>query len=176
MRCERCNEREAVVSYSTIDGNEMTEMHICQQCLQQLLSEELVHPLFQEPNLNSLFQQILNLFESENVEDIEDESCPECGTTLRDFKETSLLGCSHCYETFYEELLEALPRMQGATTHRGNRSDTTVLNQMKKDLKAQEEEISLKLDNLRMELLSAVEDECYEEAAKLRDKIRELEE
>src|SRR5699024_8709926 len=124
---------EAVVSYSTIDGNEMTEMHICQQCLQQLLSEELVHPLFQEPDLNSLFQQILNLFESGDVEAVEDKACPKCGTTLRDFKKTSLLGCSECYETFYNELLETLPRIQGSTTHRGNRSDTTVLNKLKKD-------------------------------------------
>lgn len=175
MRCEKCNEREAVVSYSTIDGNKMTEMHICQHCLQQLLSEELVHPLFQEPNLNSLFNQILNLFETQDVEAIEDKICPQCGTSLREFRETSLLGCSQCYETFYEELLEALPRIQGSTTHRGNRSDTTVLNEMKKDLKEQEAETNLKLESLRLDLESAVSEERYEDAAILRDKIRDLE-
>ena len=175
MRCEKCNEREAVVSYSTIDGNEMTEIHICHQCLHQLLSEDLVHPLFQEPDLNSLFNQILNLFEDEDIEEVEDKVCPQCGTSLKNFKKSSLLGCSHCYETFYEELLEALPRIQGSTTHRGNRSDTEVLNAMKQDHKAQEAEINLKLESLRMDLESAVEEERYEDAAVLRDKIRELE-
>ncbi|MDR2047594.1 MAG: hypothetical protein LBP79_06875 [Clostridiales bacterium] len=34
--------------------------------------------------------------------------CPTCGATVRDFYETSLLGCSDCFETFRDEIKEAV--------------------------------------------------------------------
>ena len=45
--------------------------------------------------------------------------CPNCGTSLEDFKRTGLLGCGECYFVFREEILPAIQRIQGSVTHDG---------------------------------------------------------
>lgn len=46
-------------------------------------------------------------------------ACPECGTTLDDFRRTGLLGCAHCYTAFLEELLPTIRYLQGKSEHEG---------------------------------------------------------
>ena len=45
--------------------------------------------------------------------------CPECGTTLSQFYQTSMLGCPNCYRAFEREITLALKKIQGGTLHAG---------------------------------------------------------
>ena len=51
------------------------------------------------------------------------KTCKYCGKTLKDFSESGLLGCEHCYETFSEELSVILSKLHGVTEHKGKAPD-----------------------------------------------------
>ena len=75
------------------------------------------------------------------------------------------LGCGDCYEAFKAQLGPLLKRIHGADRHVGKiplRIGKTV-----KDTRT--------LQELKMKMERAIQTEDFEEAAKLRDKIRELE-
>ncbi|MDP7062581.1 MAG: UvrB/UvrC motif-containing protein [Planctomycetota bacterium] len=86
----------------------------------------------------------------------EDLSCPDCGWTLRDLRQTSRLGCPNDYEVFADYVGEMLERLHGHEQHVDWREDNL-------------------LDQLNAELDTAVNQEDYESAARIRDRIQELE-
>lgn len=92
-------------------------------------------------------------------------SCPDCGMTLRDFRQRGRLGCPKDYEVFGAQLHDLLERIHGGARHvgRGPHHDETTTLRRKR------------LDQLQQALASAIRDEDYEEAAKLRDEIKSLE-
>jgi protein arginine kinase activator len=92
-------------------------------------------------------------------------ACPDCGMTLRDFRQRGRLGCPKDYEIFGAQLRDLLERIHGASRHVGRspNSDEAAILRRKR------------LDELQQELASAIRDEAYEQAAKLRDEIKSLE-
>ena len=45
--------------------------------------------------------------------------CRKCGCTWEQFKMTGLFGCPHCYQTFEQELLPNLTKIQSKSVHNG---------------------------------------------------------
>jgi protein arginine kinase activator len=93
------------------------------------------------------------------------QKCPMCGFSQADFKKTGRFGCSNCYEVFADGLEAMLKGMHKGTTHTGKVPQRL--------LKARQHAEELK--RLQRELRKAVDDEKYEAAAELRDKIKHLE-
>ena len=91
--------------------------------------------------------------------------CGSCGFDYSDFKRLGRLGCPECYRAFEKQLLPLLRQLHGSTQHRGKSPaeiEPTVL-------------INQELVELKEELSRAVQKEQYEEAARIRDRIKELE-
>ena len=89
--------------------------------------------------------------------------CTSCGTRLTDFNNSGYLGCPTCYKEFSEFLQPVIKRVQGSLKHIGKSP---------KDgggYSAQRE--FMRLD---AELKSAVDEERYEDAAAIRDKLRKI--
>jgi protein arginine kinase activator len=82
-----------------------------------------------------------------------------------EFKKIGRLGCGECYHAFKKYLAPLLRRIHGSSQHTG-KSPLKVTKIFKKKADLQE---------LRMRLQQAVVEENFEEAARLRDQIRELE-
>ena len=95
----------------------------------------------------------------------ESVSCPDCGIGLEEFRASGRLGCARDYDHFRAELEPLLERIHGAGRHVGR-----IPARMAARLAVVEQ-----LELYQRELAAAVEREAYEEAAQLRDKIRELE-
>jgi protein arginine kinase activator len=75
------------------------------------------------------------------------------------------VGCTECYTAFAAEIEPMLNALHGSTTHRGKVSRVgDVRTRLRADLQTK-----------RALLRSALETENYEEAAALRDDIRQLE-
>ena len=91
--------------------------------------------------------------------------CPSCGLSYEDFKKKGRLGCGKCYETFRRSLLPLLKKIHSATTHVGKTPAS-----LEKRASSQ-----LKTEELYQRLRRTIQLEEYEEAAKLRDQIKELE-
>ena len=94
-------------------------------------------------------------------------TCSVCGLSWTQFKQAGLMGCPHDYDQFGEKLVPLLKRAQeGATEHVGKvpaKRQTAAGERQARTLR------------LRRDLQRAVDSENYEQAAQLRDELRQLE-
>ena len=94
-------------------------------------------------------------------------SCHDCGMTIAQYKETSLLGCPTCYETFKEQLAHIIKSVQDNHYQHIGRAPSQITEDFGRHLQ---------IRRLLKQLESAVNKEEYEQAAKIRDQLRELHE
>jgi len=87
--------------------------------------------------------------------------------TYDDFKKVGRLGCSLCYTTFRRNLTTLLRRIHGSITHVGKMPMAMAATPTAKGRS--------ELQELRRKLQRAIEAEDFEEAARLRDRVRECE-
>ncbi|MHB8964149.1 MAG: UvrB/UvrC motif-containing protein, partial [Saccharofermentanales bacterium] len=93
--------------------------------------------------------------------------CPNCRTTLAEFKEKGRLGCSHCYEAFDEQLIQVFRRIQSGEIHRGRKlAEAPESNEVR--------EIQDKISKLQDMIKKAVAVEDYESAARHKTEIARL--
>ena len=91
--------------------------------------------------------------------------CPICQITFLEFRNSGRLGCPYDYEVFRDELMPLLENIHGETRHSGKVPKRAPRNTQQQTT----------LIQLRNELKRAVAAEDYETAARLRDKIRAIE-
>ena len=96
--------------------------------------------------------------------------CPKCGTTWDRLKQDGRAGCSQCYVAFADELVKVLDKMQGASIHEGKTPRTMDKRQKRLMHLRLRRDHRLQMLNRRLE--ESLDKEDYEEAAKLRDKIK----
>jgi len=159
VQCERCGENPATVHVTKVVDGKKTELHLCAECAR----EEGPFAMGLEPhlNLNALLAGLLGRGGAGASPRL---SCPRCGESYAEFANTGLLGCAKCYAAFARPLQSVLRRVHGADRHRGKTpSGSERLRKERRVL------------SLNEELRRAIADERYEDAAVLRDKIREAE-
>jgi protein arginine kinase activator len=91
--------------------------------------------------------------------------CPSCGFTLDDLRRVRRFGCSDCYATFTEDVGQMVRGMHKGTTHIGKVPEGLMAMQV----------LHQRLEELRSRLDQAITSESYEEAAGIRDEIRNIE-
>ena len=166
MLCDKCQKRQATVHVERIVNDERVEYNLCEQCAQTQgeLGTFFTNPVF---SINSLLSALLNDEErrSRALPTEPSNRCPTCNLTYGEFARVGRLGCSDCYDTFSERLDSILRRIQGSVTHVG------------KVPKRAGAHLALRrqITQFRRELEHAVEQEAYEQAAEIRDRIRALE-
>ncbi len=160
MQCEECHENEAEVLITEIDADgNLVEKHLCKTCAGK---KGYLHSK-QKP-LSELFTDILK----EKGEGEEELCCSACGMSWADFRSTGRFGCENCYHEFGAKIEHLISRIQGTTHHTGRNApaaprQSPILRDME-------------VKRLRKELAKAIQQEQYEEAAKLRDDLRKYEE
>lgn len=90
--------------------------------------------------------------------------CTRCGTHYADFEQSGLLGCPDCYLSFENKITSLLVRIHGSSKHIGSRP---VHLRMKGSV--------ANLNQLKTQLKTAITRQNYEEAARLRDLIKDIE-
>ena len=159
MLCDICHKNIATIHLTEIVGNKIVELHLCSKCA-KLKTEEIKNQL-------SISHFLAGLIREEKGERKERKilKCPKCNLSFSEFRKKGKLGCACCYETFREKLIPLLRKIHGATEHVGKFPHS--LNK--------EEILERKIDDLRKKLAKAIKLEAYEEAARIRDEIKELE-
>lgn len=160
MLCEICGKKEATVHLTEIVNDKMTKLHLCEECAKEKGSEMEEHF-----GLNDLLAGLADLGATIEPEMMETIKCPACGFTYQDFKKVGRLGCGECYEAFKKHLAPLLKRIHGADRHVGK--VPLMVGKTVKDTRT--------LQELKMRLEKAIQTEEFEEAARLRDQIKELE-
>src|ERR1700722_9980758 len=159
MLCCVCKEKEATVHLTQIAGDKMQKVDLCEDCAK--------HKGVNDPAGFSLADLLLGLGASHELEQAAggaEVKCPKCGFTQVDFKKAGRLGCAECYTTFAEGLESLLKTMHKGTKHAGKVPQALL----------QSRDQAERLKVLRKKLDKAVEDENFEQAALLRDEIKQL--
>lgn len=158
MLCERCKKNHATYHVTKIINNKKTDLHLCEQCAREMKETSSAFPI-----QNILSELMGYISQNQEIEKQYETRCSNCGTYYSEFKKGGLLGCSECYSSFGDELGPVLRRVQGNVKHvgkiPGSRKTRIDRNEM---------------DGLRIMLQKAIENEEYEDAARIRDKIKEI--
>jgi protein arginine kinase activator len=158
MLCDICGKKKATVHLTEIVDDQMTEMHLCDEC-----AREKSVQMEQQFGLADLLAGLSDF--GKQVKDYEKVKleCPNCRMNYEDFKKFGRLGCSECYTAFRDHLAVLLKKIHGSNRHFGKAPVR---------LSPVGEEKPKTLDDLREQLHQAIQIEDFEKAAELRDKIR----
>lgn len=163
MMCDECRQNPATVHLTRVINGKKSERHLCGNCARELGEFEFViEPKFSIPNLLAGLMSGAQGFTPMQVP--ASVRCDLCGLTDSEFLRTGRLGCSQCYEVFEANLDPLVRRIHGATAHAGR-----VPRRHKRQTTPRE------LNKLRTELRACIEREDFEQAARIRDQIREME-
>ncbi|WP_277302010.1 UvrB/UvrC motif-containing protein [Veillonella caviae] len=171
MKCDHCKENEATVHMTNIVNNKKTEQHLCSTCASELQQNGGLSPFSSFVNDmwdNSFFTNefFTNMVYPNHLLQVQNQQrCPHCGNTFEDFNRFGRFGCAHCYDTFEDQIESLVQRIQGSSNYEGKAPSKSS-----NIFKAQYE-----IKQLRHQLELAIQEEQFEEAARLRDKIKELE-
>jgi protein arginine kinase activator len=163
MFCDVCKKNQATVHLTEIVDDQMSELHLCEECARQKSAA-----MEQQFGLSDLLAGMAEFEKPKTAKENEVVSklrCPNCGMTYADFKKIGRLGCGECYNTFRKYLGPLLKRIHGSVQHTG-KIPVKLTNGLKQKIDIQD---------LRNRLQKAIESEAFEEAARLRDQIREAE-
>ena len=183
MLCDNCGKRQANVRYSENINGKKKELNLCEECSKKLgiTNMEFSMPI----DFSSFFGEFLEDFATPQFMPLFNEmktlKCSNCGYTFEDIVNTGKLGCGNCYEVFEERLDPILKRMQGANRHVGrigkiidNKIEQKVTKQDNNENQPKDHNKENELEKLQEELKQVIKEEKYEEAAKIRDKIKKI--
>ncbi len=164
MICQSCQKLDATVHQVQVkydqDGNpSIDQRHMCQHCAKA--SGLPVAPTPQLPNVVQMLGKALlgplSATFTDNSAPSPDlgSACPDCGWTSRDFHQTSRFGCPNDYDFFSEFVENVLEKIHGFKEHSRPEAEN-------------------KIQEFRQELHSAIQSEDYENAARIRDSIAQL--
>lgn len=154
--CDCCGKRPAAFHLSLERRKAVTRQRLCAPCAEELGVNTGSNRL---PSSIPYICEPLVMGEEQEV----DRVCPECGTKLSAVAASGRVGCPSCYEAFEVDLAAILQSTE-EMAYRGR---------LPRRL-ARYRRLLMEGSSLRMELESALEDEDYEEAARLRDALNSI--
>lgn len=163
MLCDECRKRPACMHITKIVNSQKIEKHLCEQCAAE--HGEMKISFDDNFSVHDFLKGIFSNTYGDNSHIQHETACSQCGMTYRDFSRNGKIGCNACYQTFGDRLIPLLRRIHGASAHIGKvprRGGGKIA-------------VKQQLQRLRQEIERCVAREEYEEAAKLRDKMRALE-
>jgi len=165
MLCDSCRERDAVVHLTQIKDSQVVQLHLCEKCAAAQGVETTVAPPQKHP-LGDFLSQVQQQHAMQSGGRADAARCHFCSATMKDFRAGGRLGCPHCYQAFEGSLRDLLRRVHNASRHVGRRYEPPA--------PPVSEKLGI-LGELRQRLRRAIENEEFELAADLRDRIRVLE-
>lgn len=191
MMCQNCGKNEVNFRYTQIVNGVKKEMALCDKCAKELGLEGLD---FSMPiNFSSFFSDFFNHYADEILPSFATTNkleCNKCGMTFDDFANTGEFGCGNCYISFADKIAPVLKHLHGSSKHIGREYKDSIdeleYNRNKFNSKQKENENSKEnteenkkkneIAKLKKDLEKAIKEERYEDAAKIRDEIKQKEE
>jgi len=159
MKCQSCS-AAATVHLTDIVQGQKREMHFCQACAekQQLIKK-------QELNLPAILQTLISTHIGPLTDELARLTCPACGIKYMEFRSEGRLGCPYDYQVFQSGLEPLLKRIHRSARHQGKIPKCSAANAVRQG----------EILELYGKLRAAIDAEEYEEAARMRDLIKQKE-
>ena len=181
MLCEKCNKNQATFHYAEVINGVRSEHHLCSECAANT-DVSFYSSIFEnDENFTRLISGILGgkAIVSGNGESDKsvNVTCPNCKTTYGEFVKNSRFGCPVCYDIFGLLISDKMKKIHGSKVYMGKKPmkygkpEEEPLEYVERE---EDNNLDREIEILRKKLKSAVEEEDFEEAARLRDLIAEL--
>jgi protein arginine kinase activator len=198
MLCSICHKNEATVHLTEIVDDKIQKLDLCDPCAKEKGVDDpaafSLSSIFAEDANKEAESDFIDENLADQTDDKEEESkqpetankkvvfsgkitglqsmltqedgkaCPNCKYTLTQFKKTGRMGCPVCYTTFKDVLESALKNMHKGTRHIG-KAPAGIRERL---------DLSQKLEEFEESLREAIALENFEDAAILRDQIKDL--
>lgn len=164
MKCQKCKKNQATVMYTENINGKKTKYALCENCAKELDIDNIILDEFGNSLFKSFFKQ--NSILETKQED--EKKCKCCHSTFEDIIKTERLGCSECYQEFQDKLDIIFKKMHGKNRHVDRKKEITEQKDEKETSKFKE------INKLEEHLKELIQEEKYEEAAKIRDQIKEI--
>ncbi len=160
MKCHNCSSPAKFHLTDIAANGQKKEIHLCEECAekQQLTKKK-------EINLSGIVQSLIGQHVGAQSDELARLTCPSCGIKYMEFRAEGRLGCPHDYDVFRVGLEPLLRRIHRKIRHTGK-----VPRRQPKSTPVHAE-----LLEMRKQLRAAVDAEQFEEAARVRDRIRQKE-
>ena len=164
MKCQKCA-KPATFHITDIERGKPKEFHFCDEHARQHLSP--ANEAGDKAEISSLAEKLSQggLESARDSASAEKQVCPLCQMSFQEFRNTGRLGCPYDYEVFRDELMPLLENIHEETRHTGK-----FPRRAPRDPVRQTELIQLRNEQKR-----AIAAEDYETAARIRDKIKAIE-
>ena len=162
--CENCKLAAATIAITTIHFNSKKTRHYCENCCHMRCDE-----WFPGNEGYAGWQTIFNpAVVASNPSPMPDKHhlvCDKCGITWHEFAESGRLGCDNDVAVFREVLRPLLLRLHGSSKYDGLRKPPVC--------KETQNQAQVRISSLMANLGKAIDAEQYEEAAVIRDLLRQ---
>ena len=147
MLCQSCHKNTATTHIKSIVNGELTEYALCSECAKKLGYNHFFGS-FADDFVGGLGSLLGGFFGGEAANESVTR-CRKCGASFEEISRSGKVGCAECYRTFRNQLLPSIQRIHG--------KPKTPLEEKKEALQ------------------KAIQEQNFEQAAVLRDEIREME-
>lgn len=166
MLCESCKERNATTHIKRVVNGVLAEAHLCTECAREYGYQTALNVF----DMGSILGGLFSITPSD--EDV--LRCKNCGSSFEDIRRTGKIGCAQCYNTFRDRLKSMIQQIHGVAEHKGKKPGSSALRVQDPNHSMIPPKVT-QLERLKADLKKAVEEQNFENAAQLRDQIKELE-
>ncbi|MCL1911103.1 MAG: UvrB/UvrC motif-containing protein [Leptospirales bacterium] len=165
MLCERCKKEDAAIHLTEITRGKRSEVHLCDACAGEIgLNSRLSNFSISVPGMFSFV-------ESDEQQAGELPLCGVCGTNFVIYAKQGKLGCPECYHYLEGPISGVIKSCHGDKKHSGKIPSVLAETEIIPETESLLNDNIFDIDELKEDLLAAVRDERYEDAALLRDRI-----
>lgn len=165
MKCNHCGKNEANTHYKRVINGKKEEMYLCEECAKEL---GVMNDFSFEPfSMDTFFGNLLGAGAAALNSIAGVDRCTYCGSSFNDIVNSGKVGCANCYDRFESKLNPSIEKLHGRTRHVGKSVSYTV----EED---EPQESVDELTKLKEEMKLAIKEQRFEDAAVIRDKIKNL--
>lgn len=166
MLCEICHSNQATIRLTVKSKKGLEEKWVCKSCATDDVNMSPHDDIEDTFVIKQILQHLATKHGIElNRSHKAEKRCPTCDMTLKDIAQRGKFGCPNCYQTFRDDILDIVRRVQGGQlTHQG------------KVPKSSHEKLAIKrqIDEKTTYLSHLIDVQNFEEAAVVRDEINAL--
>ena len=173
MICDFCKKNVATVHLIRVQNDKVEKVNICSECARDFsfFSEDdfykdlsnILSKIFQSDQGDIYDSRVQHSLSGIDIK--KNRRCPFCGTDLKSIKKNAMMGCPYCYDEFRSILLPIIKAIHHDIEYRGKIPET-----MPRQIKLEKS-----ISDLRKRLKREIFVENFEEAARIRDEIKQLE-
>jgi protein arginine kinase activator len=162
MKCEMCSKNIAILQIQQIVNNKKKSVRLCEKCAKDLGIMDEEQDDKSKLTIPNLFSNLFEGLPRKHSHAV--KKCDTCGTSLKTIINDQRVGCTECYSAFGPQIDEVVHDLFGDTRHMGKLPKRFLMYK----------QFFYDINGLKKQLKIAEKTEDYENAAILRDRIKEM--